>query len=330
MNKKFDLYIGVDVSKRLLDIAFHPNNKILQIPNITKDIKKFINKISKSNTVLVTMEATGGYERTLAYELHKANINVCIVNPRQIRDFARATGILAKTDKIDAKVIALFANKMELEPNYVFNEIQQEISDNNSRREQLLHMLVQEKNRLDKATPKQRKSINAVIKCLKKQLIAIDKEQEKIIKESEELTEKKEILESVTGIGTVTANIILSELPELGEIGRRQITSLAGLAPHCRDSGTFKGKRTIWGGRARVRTALYMATLCAIKHNQVIKAFYKKLCLAGKPKMTALVACMRKLLIIINAMVHKREKWGDNAIKCSNINKLENKTALGF
>lgn len=309
MNNNFNVYIGIDVSKHCLDIVIHPNNKYMQFKNSLQDIKKIISKASKFNNPLVVMEATGGYEKTLVTELQKANINVCVVNPRQIRDFAKAFGILAKTDKIDAKVIALFASKKELKPNLVLSEEQHKISENNARRQQLINMIVQEKNRLDKASPEQRKSINRILKALEKELKVINSTQEKIIEESKEFTEKKEILESVKGIGGITANAIIAELPEIGTLGKKQISSLAGLAPHCRDSGTLKGKRTIWGGRASVRKALYMATLTAIKYNPIIKAFFSKLCLAGKAKMTAIIACMRKLLVIINAMVHKKEKW---------------------
>ena len=303
------VYIGIDVSKSILDVFVLPNNKHMQFKNEPDSIEKLLAKLKTFPNSLIVMESTGGYEKPLAYALSKASFNVCIANPRQVRDFAKALGKLAKTDKIDAQVIALFANKIEPQANVVYDKDHQMLSDNNARRRQLVDMIKMEKNRLDKASPSQRESIERVLEVLEKELKTINEAQEKAIQDNPEYLEKKKILESVAGIGAVTAASILSEIPELGQIGSKQIASLAGLAPFNRDSGTLKGKRTIWGGRASIRIALYMATLVAIRHNPRIKLVYERLCLAGKAKKVAIIACMRKLLIIINTMIKNGPCW---------------------
>ena len=303
------VYIGIDVSKRTLDVNIIPNNKCMQFKNDVDGINKLIKKCSMFPEALIVMESTGGYEKPLAYMLHEASLNVCITNPRQVRDFAKAMGKLAKTDKIDAEVIALFASKMEPKANVVFQKDHKEMSDNNARRRQLIEMIKMEKNRLDKSSPSQKESIRRVLTVLENELKEINTAQEKIVVSNQKFTEKREILESVRGIGTVTAISLLAELPELGTLGSKQIASLAGLAPFNRDSGTLKGKRTIWGGRSSVRNALYMPTLVAIKHNVQIKVFYERLVLAGKAKKSAIIACMHKLLVIMNAMIKKSQPW---------------------
>ncbi|MDP3268625.1 MAG: IS110 family transposase [Legionella sp.] len=304
------IYIGIDVSKTKLDVFILPNKKYMQFTNDVCGIEKLLNKVQQlfSNALLV-MEATGGYEAPLSHELSKANLKVCVVNPRQIRDFAKAAGRLAKTDKVDAEIIALFAMKLEPKPNIFYNEQQQKMVANNTRRRQLIDMIIAEKNRLDKASSEQKESIERVLEILEKELALIEQTQEQLLNQDESLVEKKNILHSIKGIGLITATAMLCELPELGTLTPKQIAALAGLAPFNRDSGTLKGKRTIWGGRASVRTALYMPTIVAIKYNPQIQVFYHRLCLAGKSKMTALIACMRKLLIIMNAMIRKKQCW---------------------
>jgi transposase len=303
------VYIGIDVSKSILDVFILPSNKHMQFKNEANSIQKLLTKLRAFPEPLVVMESTGGYEKPLAYALSEASFNVCIINPRQVRDFAKALGKLAKTDKIDAQVIALFANKMEPQANVVYDKEHQLLSDNNARRRQLVDMIKMEKNRLDKASSSQQESIERVLEVLEKELKIINKAQEKTIQENPKYSEKKKILESVAGIGTITAVSILAEIPELGQIGSKQIASLSGLAPFNRDSGGLKGKRAIWGGRASIRTSLYMATLVAIRHNPRIKLFYERLCLAGKAKKVSIIACMRKLLIIINAMIKNGQSW---------------------
>ena len=303
------IYIGIDVSKANLDIFIFPNNKYMQFTNDAQGIQKLLNKIRLFPNVLVVMESTGGYEVQVSLALSKVDLEVCVVNPRQVRDFAKASGKLAKTDRVDAKIIALFANKMELKANIFYNEEHQKMVANQARRSQLIEMIIAEKNRLDKATPEQRDSIHRVLELLEKELKLIEAAQELLIISNHSLAEKKKILSSVKGVGTITATALLCELPELGTLSSKQIAALAGLAPFNRDSGTLKGKRTIWGGRASVRKALYMPTLVAIKYNSKIRDFYQKLCLAGKAKMTALIACMRKLLVIMNAMLRNNQSW---------------------
>jgi len=303
------IHIGIDVSKATLDVFILPNKKYMQFKNEPQGIEKLVSKIRLFTNALIVMESTGGYEGPLSYALCDAQVAVCVMNPRQIRDFAKALGKLAKTDKIDAEMIALFASKVEPKANVVFNKEQQKLSSNNARRRQLIDMITAEKNRLDKATPEQVESIRRVLDVLENELNTINANQEKLLADNADYSEKKKILVSIKGVGAITAAGILCELPELGTLGPKQIAALAGVAPFNRDSGILKGKRSIWGGRASVRNALYMATLVATKHNEQIRLFYQRLCLGGKAKKTAIIACMRKLLIIMNAMIRKKQLW---------------------
>jgi transposase len=309
MNKEEKIYIGIDVSKTILDVTILPNKKYMQFKNDLVNIERLIKKISKLPNALIVMESTGGYEKLLAIRLLQAGHQACIMNPRRIRDFAKSMGILAKTDKIDSDVIALFASKIEPAPNFKYDEETNLLSESNARRRQLISLITMEKNRLDKASPKHIKGIERVIKFLTKELNKIDIEQQKLLESNADFAEEAALLTSVKGIGDITARALLAELPELGVLGSKQIASLAGLAPFNRDSGKFKGLRTIWGGRATVRCALYMATLTATRYNTVIRSFYKRLLAAGKKKKVALTACMHKLLIIINAMIKNKTFW---------------------
>lgn len=302
-------YIGIDVSKDTLDVFISPISKHMQFKNDVKGIKQLTKKFDLFTPVTIVMEATGGYERPVAQALAKANFTVAVLNPRQIRDFAKALGKLAKTDKIDAHIIALFAEKMQPKANVVCNENQQNLADNNARRRQLIEMIGMEKNRLEKATDFQRKSIKRVLKILEKELISVDEAQKEAIKNDEQCAQKNELLQSIKGVGTIVAAGIISDLPELGRLTAKEIAALVGLAPYNRDSGTLRGKRAIWGGRSSVRCILYMATIVAMRHNYQIKAFYQRLCNAGKVKKVAITACMRKLLIIMNAMVKNNKTW---------------------
>jgi transposase len=309
MNIEEKIYIGIDVSKPILDVYILPHKKYMQFKNDLAGIKKLINKISKFPNALIVMESTGGYEKLLAISLYQVGIKVCVMNPRRIRDFAKSMGKLAKTDKIDAEIIALFACKIEPPANFVFNEEINQLSDNSARRRQLIGIISMEKNRLHKASTKHKKGIERVIKFLTKELIMVDKEQQKLLESNDEFIEKANILLSVKGIGDLTTRALLAELPELGALSTKQIASLGGLAPFNRDSGKFKGLRTIWGGRTSVRCALYMATLVATRFNTTIRLFYQRLLAAGKKKKVALTACMHKLLIIINAMIKNKTFW---------------------
>jgi transposase len=309
MSQEEKIYIGIDVSKTDLDVYILPQKKYMCFKNDKQEIKKLIEKIKLFSNALVVMESSGGYESSLAYGLMEKNISTSVVNPRQIRDFAKALGRLAKTDRIDAEIIALFASKIEPKPQVMYTKEQRLLSNNNTRRTQLIQMITMEKNRLDKASSEQCESIARVLEVLEKELALIDSEQEQLVQGHAEFCEKKKVLESIKGVGAITVFSILAELPEIGSLGHKQIVALAGLAPFNRDSGSLKGTRTIWGGRASVRRALYMAALAATIHNPLLRQFYQRLCAAGKAKKSALIAVMRKLLIIMNALVRKKQIW---------------------
>jgi transposase len=302
-------YIGIDVSKAALDVFMLPSHKPMQFPNNKKGIEKLIAKKELISAELIVMEATGGYERLAAHSLSKAGFSVVVKNPRQIRDFAKSMGILAKTDKVDAKTIALYGQKINPEANVVCNEDQQRLAELNARRRQLIDMITMEKNRLDKASKDIKQSIKKTLKGLEKSLEAIDESLQKAIEHDPVYTQKKALLKSIKGVGDVVAAAIIADLPELGQGSSRQISALVGLAPYNRDSGTLRGKRTIWGGRASVRCSLFMATLVATRYNPQIKSFYDSLCSRGKQKKVALIACMHKLLIIMNAMLKNNQPW---------------------
>ena len=302
-------YIGIDVSKAVLDVYILPFKKYMQFKNDIKEIKKLGHKLKTFPQASIVMEATGGYEKQVAQSLQKMGLGVSVVNPRYIRDFAKALGKLAKTDRIDAEVIASFAEKMQPRPNRECNENQQKLAELNARRRQITEMIVMEKNRLDKASNELKKSIQRIINALEKELQAINEALEKFILNDADYSQKNALLKSIKGVGPVVAAGVLADLPELGKLNAKQISALAGLAPYNRDSGSLRGKRTIWGGRACVRTTLYMATLVATKHNPQIKSFYERLCNAGKMKKVAIIACMHKLLIIMNAMIKRGESW---------------------
>jgi transposase len=302
-------YIGIDVSKRILDIFVLPFEKHMQFKNDAKGIQKLIEKLKSFPNICIVMESTGGYERAISQGLAKEKLNVAVINPRQIRDFAKALGRLAKTDKIDAQIIAFFAEKMQPDSNVTYDENQQRLAEINARRRQLIDMITMEKNRLDKVSKELKKSIERIIKALEKELQVITEAQEKAIQDNAQYAKKAELLQSIKGVGSIVAGGIISELPELGSMSAKKISALAGLVPYNRDSGTLRGKRTIWGGRASVRCVLYMATLVAVRHNVQIKSFYERLCQAGKQKKVAITACMHKLLIIMNAMIKNSQPW---------------------
>lgn len=315
MNKKQEnFYVGIDVSKNELDVYILPINTHVSFKNAPRGIKAVIEKLIRYPGAKVVLEATGGYEKQLAQKLDEAGIEICIVNPRQIRDFAKALGKLAKTDKIDAQVIALFAQKVQPEPRQMKSKSQTQLAELSARRRQLIDMITMEKNRLDKANGPIKKSIKKIIKALEKELAEVEDQLSKIIIEDELYASTFDNLISIPGIGKTVATALIANLPELGSLTGKQISALAGLAPFNRDSGQLRGTRAIWGGRASVRQCLYMATLVASRYNSKIKAFYQRLCLAGKPKKVALIACMRKLLICINAMVKNNSPWQEGLI----------------
>ena len=301
-------YIGIDISKAVLDVFILPFKKHMQFENNQKGIEKLITKLKSFPDVLIVMEATGGYEKLAAEALTEAKLSVSVVNPRQVRDIAKGFGKLAKTDKVDAEIIALFAEKVQPKANVKCDEKQDELAENTTRRRQLIDIIVMEKNRLDKAN-NAKKSIKRVLKMLEKELATINEILKNLIKTDSTYSQKNDLLQSIKGVGAIVATEIIADLPELGSLSAKQIAALAGLAPYNRDSGTLRGKRVISGGRSSVRRILYMATLVAMRFNEQIKIFYERLCNAGKPKKVAMTACMRKLLIVMNAMVKNNEPW---------------------
>jgi transposase len=304
-----NLYVGIDVSKARLDIAVRPTAQRWSVANDEEGIAQLVSRLKELTPALVVLEATGGLELPLATALYAAGVPVVVVNPRQIRDFAKATGRLAKTDALDAQVIAHFAEAVRPIPRPLPDAQAQALEALLSRRRQVVGMLTAEKNRLGTALPQVRSMLKAHIAWLQGQLAEIDKELGSTIQQSPLWREKDNLLQSTPGVGPVLSITLLAELPELGTLNRQQIAALVGVAPLNRDSGTLRGKRTIWGGRARVRATLYMATLVATRFNPVIKAFYQRLCGAGKAKKVALTACMRKLLTILNAMLKHHTPW---------------------
>ena len=303
------VFVGIDVSKAHLDVAVRPGDGEWRSQNTETGVNEVVDRLKKLGPVLVVLEATGKLESAVAIGLAVQGVPVAIVNPRQVRDFAKSTGQLAKTDALDARVIAHFAEAVRPEPRPLPDEQAKQLSSLLSRRRQLREMVTAERNRLGRADRKMRRRLKVHIRWLKKELLEIDDDMDSAIQESPLWRAKDEILKSVPGIGTVVSITLIAELPELGTLNGKEIAALAGVAPLNRDSGTLAGKRTVWGGRARVRTALYMAALVASRHNPVIKEFYVRLGEAGKPKKVILTACMRKLLVIVNSMIKNKQRW---------------------
>ena len=303
-------FIGIDVAKGKLDLASSESEHVQSFEYNKNGLKKLIGFIDECKPQLVCLEATGGWERKLVVALHEHNFDVAVVNPRQIRDFARATNQLAKTDEIDARIIARFAKLMRPRITPKLSESQQKLRDLTARRRQINKLLVQEKNRLATTHDKQiQKLIRQAIRFYERQLETVRKAQLKIIQEDKQTQERARIISSVPGLGPATVATLISELPELGQLNRKQIARLIGVAPTNRDSGTLRGKRTTGGGRVDVRNALYMPTIVAKKHNAKIKAFYERLVANGKSKMVALIAAMRKLITILNVMIRDQKSW---------------------
>ena len=303
-------HVGIDVSKERLDVCSLPDGGTFSVANDRAGIDELIARLLEGvRPELVVLEATGKYERPAAVAVAAAGIAVAVVNPRQARDFAKAAGRLAKTDRIDAQVLARFAGAVGPRPSVLPDEEARVLQDILLRRRQLLEMIVAEKNRLQMASEAVARRIAAHVRWLEKELSRVDRELDEAVRESETWRANEELLRSVPGVGPVLARTLLAELPELGTLPRRRLCALVGVAPFNRDSGTFRGKRQVWGGRAPVRAALYMGALVATRHNPVIREFYERLLAAGKPKKVALVACMRKLLSILNAVMRDRVPW---------------------
>jgi len=305
--------VGIDVSKRTLDVcllpADAPHGESFRLSNDQEGIDELLSYLEVASPELVVLEATGRYERLAATSIAAAGIAVAVINPRQARDFAKATGRLAKTDQIDAFVLARFASAIAPSPSVIPDEEAQFLQHILARRRQILSMLTAENNRLQMAPKALQKRIRAHIKWLEKELSRTDGDLDEAIEASTTFKENEALLKSVPGVGPVLARTLLAELPELGTLTHKRLCALVGVAPFNRDSGDRRGKREVWGGRAPVRAALYMGTLVATRYNPVIREFYERLLAAGKPKKVALVACMRKLLSILNALMRDRAIW---------------------
>src|SRR5688572_1072767 len=309
VNSKDQVVVGVDVSKAVLDIGVIPSGELLQFTNDANGIEEFGKKLKSLVADLVVMEATGGYETAVATALVASGLRVAVVNPRQIRDFAKATGRLAKSDRIDAQVIAAFGEAIEPEIVRLPDEDARELQALLVRRRQLVAMRVQEVNRLGLMQGAMRKRIKAHIDWLEQEIDKLDVDLTAGLRSSPAWRAEDELLRSFNGVGPITSSTLIVALPELGELDRRAIAALVGLAPFNRDSGVMRGRRSIYGGRSQVRTLLYMAAISAIRCNPVIRAFYEGLKSRGKPHKVAMVACMRKILTILNAMVRQSTPW---------------------
>lgn len=303
------VFVGIDVSKDTLDIAVLPSGERWQTPYAEASFPLLVDRLLSLAPQLVLVEATGGLQDLLVAALAQAGLVIQVVNPRQVRDFARALGQLAKTDAIDAHVLALFAQRVPLDPRPLPDAQTQALAALVARRRQLMEMPTMEKNRTARAPGGVRKNIQRHIDWLSKEIGRVEGELEDFLRLSPIWREKEDLLKSVPGIGDILAATLIANLPELGTLGRKQVAKLVGVAPFNHDSGTHKGKRAIGGGRAHVRAALYMAALVAVRHNLLMQALYQRLLDAKKPKKVALVACMRKLLTILNAMLKHKTPW---------------------
>ncbi|GIW90090.1 MAG: IS110 family transposase [Pirellulaceae bacterium] len=306
--------VGVDVSKDWLDVAWLAQGQkqasVERLPNTSEGWNRLVAACRERTAVRIVLEATGGLERGVVRELAAAGLPVVVVNPRQVRDFARAIGRLAKTDRLDAEVLALFAHAVQPELRPLAEQTAQELQEKLARQRQLVQLRTAEANRLKQAhCAEVRRSIESVLRLVDRELEQLNKDIDQTIQQSPIWRAKEQLLLSVPGVGSQTAHTLVAELPELGNCSRQQIAFLVGVAPLNRDSGSLRGRRTIWGGRAHVRHALYMATLVAIRYNPVISRHYRHLLQQGKKKKVALIACMRKLLTILNAILREGKPW---------------------
>lgn len=305
-------YVGIDVSAAWLDVAVLAADGTVGLSRASNDAagaQQLVENLRSVRPALVVLEASGDLEVLISAALGAADFPVVVVNPRQVKEFARALGRLAKTDRLDARVLAEFAARVQPPVRALADSESRELKALVERRRQLNEMIVAEKNRLTRASGAVKRDIQEHIEFLRRRLKDVDGDLARAIQASALWRAKDDLLKSVPGIGPVTASLLIAELPELGRLDRRQIASLVGVAPFNRDSGTLRGRRTVWGGRRRVRAALYMSTLVATRHNPLIKAFYSRLVAAGKPPKLALTACMRKLHTIVNAILRNETPW---------------------
>lgn len=311
-----EVFVGIDVSKASLDVFVLPQGDSFTMANDEAGVEVLAERLEELKPTLVVLEATGGLQNLAVGVLHAKQLPVVVANPRQVRDFAKAMGKLAKSDGIDAQVLANFAQRIKPELRPIKDESAQVLSALLSRRRQLLEMLVAEKNRLNSARKEVRPDIQKHIAWLESRLKKTNKDMEKAIKATPAWKEKGNLLTSMPGVGTVLSTTLLSDLPELGQATGKQIAALVGVAPLNRDSGKYHGHRQVWGGRSQVRAVLFMATTTTIRFNPVFKAFFNRLRQAGKPYKLALTAVMRKMIVTLNAMVKNHSPWQQTAMDC--------------
>ena len=304
------MFVGIDVAKDRLDVALRPSGETFAVARDGAGLETLVARLREIDPELVTLEATGGFETVVAAALAAAELPLAVVNPRQIRDFARATGKLAKTDALDAAAIAHFAEAVRPPARAVPSAEAQALGELIARRRQLIEMMTAERNRRRQLTVKRLiKGIDRILEALQAQLSELEQDIDDAIRGTPAWREKEDLLVSVPGIGNKIARTLIAELPELGQIGRREVAALVGVAPFNRDSGTFRGRRSIAGGRAAVRSALYMSVLVSIRRKLPLHAVYLRLRAIGKPAKVAIVACMRKLIVILNAILRDKKPW---------------------
>ena len=302
--------VGIDVSKDRLDAYVLPSGEAFAVARDGKGLESLVERLAALDVSLIVLEATGGFETTVAAALAGAGLPLAVVNPRQIRSFAKALGKLAKTDAIDAEVIALFADKVRPQVRPLPTADARALGERVVRRRQIVEMIGMEANRRSHATDNRlARTIDRHLAFLEKELAAVDADIDTDVRASPAWRETEDLLSSVPGVGPVTARTLIAELPELGDLDRRKLAALVGVAPFNRDSGAWRGHRMISGGRTSVRNVLYMATLSAIRHNPVVSATYRRLVNRGRPKKVAIIACLRQLLTILNAIVRTKSPW---------------------
>lgn len=310
MNQQMEQWVGIDVSKAHLDVYVHPQGKQWRNPNTESGIGELVETLASVEVALVVLEATGGMEQAVTAALSQVGVAVVVSNPRRVRDFAKAIGKLAKTDRIDAQVLARYGEAVRPEVRALASEAAKELQDLVMRRQQLVEMVSAERNRRSSARSERAKGqIDRHLEWLKEEVKSLDEQIQTQLKQSQQWQQQQVVLQSVPGVGVVTASTLIALLPELGRLTRQQIAALVGVAPMNCDSGKMRGKRFVIGGRSAVRSVLYMAALVATQFNPVIQAFYQRLLAQGKPKKVALVACMRKLLVMLNAMLKHNQSW---------------------
>ena len=309
------VFVGIDVAQATLVVAVRPQEQCWTVPNDATGLATLQRRLQRQAPTLIVLEATGGLERLAASTLGAAGLPVAVVNPRQVRDFAKATGRLAKTDALDAQVLAHFAAAVQPPPRPLPDTQTADLVAVLARRRQVVKMHTAEQNRLTRATgARVRQRIQVHVRWLERELIRVDADLDQALQASPLWRVQEDLLRSVPGVGKVLTRTLLAELPELGTLSRQQVATLVGVAPLNRDSGTWRGRRGTWGGRGAVRAVLYMAALTVTRHNPPLRRFYHRLCAAGKAKKVALVACMRKLLTMLNAMLRDQTPWQPPAV----------------